>query len=252
MALAPELLQAAAAVVSEDIQYARGGETVKAFVARPRSGQGPVVAVAHGNWGVPRDVRDMALTLAAWGYTALAVNPTSREPDHTRIPRAFLMSQAYADRYVADIRAGVREIGGGPKGSKQAVWGYCGGGYVGLLWGGGANGSELGAVVGAHVAMRNRNPDGTPLTSRPPGITLLAATKAPVQLHLGTGDPLTPSRDIAELQAQIARGRPRTELYLYKGAAHGFAMHTNPNYRADYTRQVVEGGRAFLRRWLPT
>jgi dienelactone hydrolase len=77
--------------ITEYYRYDRSGSTIEAFFARPRTGRvRSLVAVTHGNWGIPEDVRDASLLLAANGFAALAVNPTSREPDHAVIPKSML------------------------------------------------------------------------------------------------------------------------------------------------------------------
>jgi carboxymethylenebutenolidase len=240
-----------AGVEPRDYGYERDGAAIDAFLAAPAR-PAPAVAVLHGNWGIPADVRAMAVELARHGFVALAVNPTSREPDHTIIPRSMLLGREFGDRYVADTRAGIERLQtqGIATAGPVAVWGYCGGGYVGLLWAAGAEGRELGAIVGAHVAIRNRNPDGTLLETRPQGLDLIAASATPMQFHQGGADDLTPETDLIELEALATRERKPIDVFRYPGAGHGFAMSTSDVYRADYAALANERGVAFLKRSL--
>lgn len=230
------------------LKWTRSGDTVDGFLATPRLTPAPVVVVLHGNAGLPPDVTDAAIRMAALGYIGLAVSSTSREPDPSAIPRETLMSRRFGDRYVDDARAGVAEVTElGLASGRVSVPGYCGGGYTGLLWAAGPHGNELAALVGAHVGMRGRNEDGTYRTSRPHGLYLLAVASVPTQLHFGMADTLTPPADVAEVEALIERENKPAEVYCYPGADHGFAMHTNDSQ--DEIQALVDGRVAdFLRR----
>jgi len=234
--------------ITEHYRYDRSGSTIEAFFARPRTGRvRSLVAVTHGNWGIPEDVRDASRLLAANGFAALAVNPTSREPDHTVIPKSMLEGREFGDRYIADIREGVRRLRAEDRapGGSIAIWGYCGGGYVGLLWAASAAGSELGALVGAHVALRNRRGDGSLFATRPHGIDLARESSVPISFHFGGEDPLTPAADISDLAAMASQTRD-IETFVYPGASHGFAMHTDTGYAAAAAAKFQERGLAFL------
>lgn len=234
-------------------RYDRDGATIDAYVARPRDPAKGTVVVFHGNPGLPADVTDTAVWAATHGYLGLAVSSTSREPDLSKLSQAFLRSTAFGERYIDDARAGLSKLrtdGVAPDG-KLAVFGYCGGGWTGLLWGAGPHGTEVNALVGAHVAMYNgRHPEQRGEWPRPHGIDLYRKFTAPVQMHQGGADVYTPPADIREMQ-EVAKTMGKTlEMFVYEGAYHGFPMHTQDVYRPEYARLVESRAADFLKRVL--
>jgi dienelactone hydrolase len=232
-------------------EYERDGAKLDAYLAYPRANpRAPVVVVLHGNAGLPADVCAMAVTLATQGFVGFAVNPTSREPDPSTIPREMLAGREFGDRIVADARAGVKSlrdqsIGGAGLG----IVGYCGGGYTALLWGAEPFGSEIDAFAGIHTPFRNR--DGGRITStRPQGIDLYRKLAAPAQLHFGGDDPYTPAADIADVKTVAKETNKKLALHIYPFAAHGFALFTDPAYRKSATDAVNRRARDFLGRHL--
>lgn len=253
-ACAPPAFAAGEDVVQRTMSIERAGAAIDLYVAwREDRREAPIAVVMHGNAGLPEDVRETADWLARFGYVGLAVNPTSREPDPSTIPRAVLAGRGFGDRYIEDSRAGLAQLRReriGRAAGPIAVVGYCGGGYCGLLWSDTPYRAELGALVGMHVAMHNFNADGSLSTGRPQGMDLYRGMSAPAQFHYGTADTLTPERHMEELRAEAARLGRTLELYGYDGADHGFAMSTQETYRADYSAQIRERTGAFLARCL--
>jgi dienelactone hydrolase len=190
-------LAKAADVQTRTIGFNRDAAAIDAFVAVPASRPHNVVAVLHGNAGIPADVRDTAIWAADLGYAAIAVNSTARYADPANIPREVLLGLKYAEDYLEDTRQGIahlrseKMLGDG----KVGVFGFCGGGYVGLMWGA-AHGQELGAIVGAHVATQHLRGSREPYR-RPPGLEFFNRTRTPVQLHQGGADEYTPPEDLA-------------------------------------------------------
>lgn len=240
-------------LVRRTFHFARADSLVDGYVTYPpASRNSPFVTVMHGNAGLPADVKETVDWLGSLGFVAVAVNPTSREPDPSTIPRSLLRGRAFGDRYIEDTRAGIGQLkreGIGRTGNRVAVVGYCGGGYCGLLWNDTAYKSELGPLVGIHVGLRNYNADGTISDERPQGLDLYRLTEAPAQFHYGTADRLTPETDISSLRAIASSGRKTLEAYAYQGADHGFAMSTDETYRPDHTAVVRERAAKFLRRY---
>ncbi|HXG99817.1 MAG TPA: dienelactone hydrolase family protein [Sphingomicrobium sp.] len=237
-------------VEQRTITFTRDSATIDAFVALPSAPASTIVTVLHGNAGLPADVKDTALWAASLGYVGLAVNPTAREPDG-RLSREFLLGTAFGERYLEDTRAGIaklrsdRLVGDG----KVGAFGYCGGGYVALMWAASDHGKELSAIVGAHVATQHLR-GSEDAYHRPPGIDYYRSTSAPVQLHQGGADDYTPPQDIAAIRQLAESTRKALEVYVYPEADHGFAMHTNDTYRPSDAELVHARAAFFLKRHL--
>jgi dienelactone hydrolase len=250
-ACAPFPTSSSEEIEQRDFTFVRDGATIDGFVAIPKQPANALLTVMHGNAGLPDDVKDTAVWAASLGYVGLAVNPTSRYPDPTKIPQADLLGTMYGERYVDDTRAAIAHLRAEKvaAGKRVGLFGYCGGGYVGYMWGASPNGNELAAMIGAHVAFR-------PLRSnaqnyrRPDAADLYRKTNLPVQLHQGGGDEFTPPQDITE-QREIAREMHKVlELYVYPGAEHGFPMFTQSTYRPEYAQLVRTRAAKFLKRHL--
>lgn len=238
-------------VTTRVLNFRHNDIPIQAFVALPAAATRSIVSVHHGNPGIPEDVKDTVLWLASLGYAGVAVDPTARHPDIAKLPRTFWLGSDYVQEILSDTRTVIAKlrddkvVGRG----RTALFGYCGGGYVGYAWGASPNGHELTAMVGAHVASR-------PLRSeagnyrRPAGIDLYRQTRMPVQLHQGGADQYTPPEDIAE-QERVARETGKVlEIHVYPGAEHGFPMFTQPSYRPEYAKLVRARAAVFLKRHL--
>jgi carboxymethylenebutenolidase len=117
-----------------------------AAATRPRGG----VLVIHENRGLTDHIRSVAARLGASGYSALAIDLLSEEggtasfSDSAQATAA--LSAAPQERFVADLRAGVAELGRRLPGKKLGAVGFCfGGGMVWLLLAAGE--SRLAAAV---------------------------------------------------------------------------------------------------------
>jgi carboxymethylenebutenolidase len=65
---------------------------------------------------------------------------------------------------------------------------------------------------------------------------------APLQLHFGAEDPLTPKSDV-EAIAEALAGKSGAEIYVYPGATHNFALPGVPGY--DPAAAELSDKRAF-------
>jgi carboxymethylenebutenolidase len=94
------------------------------------------VLVIHENKGLNDWVRSVAGRLAGIGYSALAIDLLSEEGGSAAFvdPAQATAALAKADpqRFVADLRAGLDELGRRAPGRRSAVVGFCFGG--GLVW----------------------------------------------------------------------------------------------------------------------
>ena len=100
--------------------------------AKPRGG----VLVIHENRGLTAHIRAVAGRFAASGYSALALDLLSEEGGTGAFPGeaevAAALAQIPPERFVADMKAGVTELGRRVRGKKLAAIGFCFGG--GMVW----------------------------------------------------------------------------------------------------------------------
>jgi carboxymethylenebutenolidase len=103
-----------------------------AAAAKPRGG----VLVIHENRGLTDHIRTVAGRLAASGYSALAIDLLSEEGGTGAFPGeaevAAALSRIPPERFVADMKAGVTELGRRVRHRKLAAIGFCFGG--GMVW----------------------------------------------------------------------------------------------------------------------
>ena len=220
---------------TEESSYSVAGRSVGAHVAVPASGHGPGVVVVHEAFGLDGFVRGVCARLAREGLVALA-------------PDLF-------DGRVAGDEAGARELFGGldekrvgedldgavhallshdaVDGPRVGVLGFCMGGHLALV--AGTRSRRVGAVV-----------DFYGLFPAPP--LDLAPLAAPLLAIFAEQDDFIPAESVEGLRRALREAGKRAELWVQRGARHGFMNETRPD-RFD-ARAAAEGWQrllAFLR-----
>jgi carboxymethylenebutenolidase len=124
-----------APVARESITFAGPNGTLMAAwaaAARPRGG----VLVIHENRGLNEHIRTVAGRFAASGYSALALDLLSEEGGTGAFPGeaevAAALAQIPPQRFDADMKAAVTELGKRLRGKKLAAIGFCFGGA--MVW----------------------------------------------------------------------------------------------------------------------
>ncbi len=201
----------------EDVTYP-GRDTelrgVFAAAANPRGG----VLVVHENRGITPFVRDLTGSLAASGYTALAVDllsaqgGTSAFTDTAELQRVLLDNAA--NRATDDMKASLEELARRAPGRKQAAIGFCFGG--GMIWQLLNAGEPPALAAAVPFYGTTNNPD-------------FSRSKAAVLAVYGELDTrVNANRETA--RAALEQARLVHELKTYPGAAHAFMNHTGNNY----------------------
>jgi carboxymethylenebutenolidase len=117
-----------------------------------------------------------------------------------------------------------------PAGAKRGIVGYCWGGTV--AWHGATRSSAFAAAVGWYgggiAAAKHEVP------------------RCPTQLHFGETDASIPMSDVDAVRA----ARPEVEVFVYKGAGHGFGCEERGSYVADAAALAQERTLAFFGRHL--
>ncbi|MDQ3799878.1 MAG: dienelactone hydrolase family protein [Acidobacteriota bacterium] len=231
------------------VDFKNGADTINGYLAHPKKkGKYRTVLVLHGNVGVSEDIRHTAVRLAEAGYIGLAVSSTSREEDDmSKLPREFVSSNRFINRYIEDAQAGVEFLKSKSFYNDKGfgVLGYCGGGYAAARFA--LADSRVKAVVALYAAPVFPPERNSPADPRPAMLEFAEQIKIPMQFHYGTNDGLIPNEVVRKLREKLTEKRMKAEFFIYDQAQHGFANIGGETYRVDYAELAEKRWRAFLR-----
>jgi len=239
-------------IQQELVKFGNGGDRVEGYLARPkREGRRRAVLALHGNAGVSGDIRHTAARLAEAGFVGLAVSSTSREKDDmAKLPREFVMSNRFIERYIGDGQAGIEFLKQKSLSGDDGfgVLGYCGGGYTAARFA--HADSRVRAVVAFYASPSlppERNSQADP---RPNMLDFINQVRIPLQFHYGTRDGLIPNEAVEKLRETLRTGKRESEIYIYEDGEHGFANIRGETYWADHAALAEKRWRTFLQRHL--
>ncbi|MQY26214.1 dienelactone hydrolase family protein [Nocardia aurantia] len=208
----------AGAVPAEPVTFAGPeGRTLHGAWAAAKQPRGGVLVI-HENTGLTDHIRSVTGRFAGIGYSALAVDLLSEEGGTTSFTDPAAATAALGkipqDRFVADLRAGVAELGKRVPGKKLGATGFCfGGGLVWLLL---AHGTpELAAATPFYGPF----PDGGDLSQ----------AKAAVLAVYGALDARVGATRPAAVAALEKAGLPH-DVFVADGADHAFFNDTGARY----------------------
>jgi carboxymethylenebutenolidase len=218
--------QATALAAVHDVTFRGpdGRRLLGAFAAarRPRGS----VLVIHENRGLTDHIRSVAARLAGDGYSALAVDLLSEEGgtraigDEARIMAA--LAAAPPQRFVADMRAGLTELGRRVPGRRSAAVGFCFGG--GQVWNLVNSGDRRLVAAVPFYGPSPQNPNFA--RSRAAVLAIYGGLDARVNA--------TRERALAALRRAGLPHRVRT----FPGADHAFFNSAGPRYDPVAARQA--------------
>jgi carboxymethylenebutenolidase len=198
-----------------------------AAAAKPRGG----VLVIHENRGLTPHIRTVAGRFAASGYSALAIDLLSEEggtgsfEDEAKVTAA--LAAAPPERFDADMKAGVTELGRRVRRRKLAAIGFCFGG--GMVW-------RLLAAGERRLAAAA--PFYGPF---PEGASLRGTRAAVLGVYGGLDNRVNMTRD--EAKAALEAARLEHEILTFTQADHAFfndtGMRFNPHAAAEAWRRVL-------------
>jgi carboxymethylenebutenolidase len=190
--------------------------------AQPRG----AVLVVHENRGLNDHIRSVAGRLGASGYSALAIDLLSAEGgtaalgDEAKAMAA--LSSAPPERFVADMRAGLDELGRRAPGQKLGAIGFCfGGGMIWLL------------LASGEPRLAAAAPFYGPL---PDEADFSGSTAAVLGIYAEQDERVNASREAAT--AALERAGLTHEIVTYPGANHAFFNDTGPRYDQDAATQA--------------
>jgi carboxymethylenebutenolidase len=177
------------------------------------------VLVIHENRGLNDHIRSVAGRLAASGYSALAIDLLSEEggtAKYTDPAQATAALNAVpAQRFVADMKAGVDELLRREPGRKPGAVGFCFGG--GMVWS---------LLAAGEPRLRAAAPFYGPL---PDGADLSGSRGAAVLAIYAEQDTrVNATRDAA--RAALGKAGLTHEIVTYAGANHAFFNDTGARY----------------------
>ncbi len=222
-----------APVAPESITFAgpRGAGTLMgawAAATEPRGG----VLVIHENRGLTEHIRTVAGRFAASGWSALAVDLLSEEGGTGAFPGeaevAAALSRTPPERFVADMKAGVREVRRRTgRGKPIAAIGFCFGG--GMVWRLLASGERRLAAAAPFYG------------PFPEGGRLDGSRAAVLGVYGGLDDRVNASRPAAK--AALEAADLTYELLTFSEADHAFFNDTgarfDPHAAAEAWRRVL-------------
>lgn len=233
------------------VTFPNGAETIKGYLARPKKeGRFRSVVIAHGNPGLPEDIRNAAAQMAELGYVGLAIDWNSRAAgDTSRLE--FYINNAFNEQNMRDTQAGIdylkRQSFVKPK--KSAVLGFCGGGYLALRLA--TISRDIKTIVAFYAPPFNDEARTSPTDPRPDMIEFVGKIKVPIQCHFGAEDRVIPLTDVAKFEQKLKAERIRAEIYTYEGAGHAFCDYTRPRLHHPAAAALAyERMRDFLKKHL--
>ncbi len=215
-------------VEGEEIRFSGPNGELIGVVAKADSPRGAVLVI-HENRGLTPHIRSIPPRLAADGYTALAVDLLSEEGGTASLPTegdaTAALGNAPAERMIADLRAGLDELGRRAPGAKLATIGFCFGG--GMTWQLLAAGEPR---LAAAVPFYGPFPSGASLADSP--------NAAVLGIYAGLDNRVNATKDAAE--AALTEAGLTHELRVFDGVDHAFFNDTGPRYDADAAAQAYQ------------
>ena len=219
---------APATAEGEEIRFSGPNGELIGVVAEADSPRGAVLVI-HENRGLTPHIRSIPPRLAADGYTALAIDLLSEEGGTASLPTegdaTAALGNAPPERMIADLRAGLDELGRRTPGAKLATIGFCFGG--GMTWQLLAAGEPR---LAAAVPFYGPFPSGANVAGSP--------NAAVLGIYAGLDNRVNGTKDAAE--AALTEAGLTHELRVFDGVDHAFFNDTGPRYDADAAAQAYQ------------
>jgi carboxymethylenebutenolidase len=210
----------------QEIRFAGpAGELIGGWAAPAGRPQGALLVV-HENRGMTGHFLDLVGRLAGAGYGALCVDMLSAQggtaalTDPAQAPT--VLADTPGEALLADLRAGIDELGRRVPGAEVGMTGFCFGG--GMAW-------QL--LQAGEPRLAAAVPFYGPVPEQPDFSRVTAAVLA---MFAGLDDRVNAGRDRAE--AALRAAGVTHWIRTFEGADHAFFNDTGPRYDADAAEQA--------------
>ncbi len=225
-------------LIAGEVQIPVADGTMPAYRAipdKPRK-RFPVVLVVHEIFGVHEWIQDICRRFAKAGYMAVAPALYARQGDvkDLKDPRELnraIFSQIPDKQSMSDLDSAAAWAGqNGGDAEKLAITGFCWGGRIVWLYAAHNPKLRAGAAWYGRVVPTANSPINAAQPTTP--IDHAKDLKAPVIGFYGGLDKGIPLEGVERMQAEIKKGRSRSEIIVYPDADHGFLADYRPSYNA--------------------
>lgn len=210
---------------------------VHGYYVRPRApGTYPGVVMVHEWWGLNKNIKEMAETLAKDGYQVLAVDLYEGKVATTREEAMQYRTEFSADETTKNLQAARAYLvaQGAPK---IASLGWCYGGGKSLELA--LSGVPLDATVIYYGTLTNDRQK-------------LQAISWPVLGIFGDQDQSISVQSVEDFKTTLNALTVPNEIYVYPGVGHAFANPTGTNYAPLETKDAWQKTKSFLAAHLKT
>src|SRR6266480_4260687 len=220
-------------IILEQVVFQSGTNPIQGFLARPKkAGRYRMVLIAHGNPGVPEDIKFTAAELAKAGYVSLVYDWGSREPQPAGQQQrdkwlARVTSYTFVKLQMQDLQAGMNYLREQTftKRERVGVVGFCGGGRLAFLFS--TQSKDVKALISFYgpVVYHINNPKADPV---PNVLEMVNRIKVSVQGHYGLLDKVALAEDAKLFEEKMRAQKTPVEMYYYVGAGHSFCNFLRP------------------------
>lgn len=222
------------AIIKETVTYKSGTANIEGYLARPKkAGRYRTVVIAHGNPGVPEDIKYTAAYLAQAGFVSLVYDwgssaPMPKEEKALAEWRDYIFKYEFVKRQLRDVQAGIDYLKTQSfikRNKRVGMVGFCGGGRLALLFP--THSKDVKAVVSFYGAVdyraRKHKTDPAPNV-----LDVVKQIHVPVQGHYGMLDEVAPAADAKLFEKAMREQKTPVEMYYYEKAGHSFCNFTRP------------------------
>jgi dienelactone hydrolase len=225
-------------MLTEDIDYACEGVTLRGYLARTEGPKRPGVLLFHEGVGLEDFAMAKARQVAELGYVALAADMFGERRQARNLQEVAAVVgglRAEPQRLRARADAALATLAGRPEvdAKRLAAIGFCFGGSVVLELA--RSGADLKAAVSFHGVLGTKNP------------ATEGRVKASILVLTGAEDPLAPPDQVAAFESEMRAAKVADwQVVSYGNVLHGF---TNPAADGSMMRTAMYDAQADRRSW---
>ncbi|MFM9903305.1 MAG: dienelactone hydrolase family protein [Pyrinomonadaceae bacterium] len=238
-------------LIAGEVKIAVADGEIPAYRAMPdkKGGKFPVVMVVHEIFGVHEWIQDVCRRFAKLGFVAVAPALYARQgeikdlKDSREINRQ-IYSKIPDTQSMTDLDSTVAwaaKNGGNTK--KLSITGFCWGGRIVWLYANHNPKVKAGAAWYGRVVPTPNSPVNALQPTTP--IDFAKDLKVPVLGLYGGLDKGIAVDGVTRMQAELKKGKSKSEIIIFPNADHGF----HADYRPSYNKQASEDAWARLLVW---